>query len=548
MKIKLTYYNKRKFLPILIFVFFLSINLSLSGGHVDPVDGGVYLLVAENIVRNGSFSLTINTNTDEELGIDVRRIIELQSWGSAFSQASRDIARGAEKTLEQDQITERREYIDELLKDLDYENYAGPTYLVLPILAAPLYAIAVSANLSAINFVPLILNSVIIAVTATIIFLLGKDIFSEKIGFVLALIFGVSSFSWPYINSLFANPLAVMFMILSIYFIIHEKNHGVKFAFLGGLAIGLTVIAHPIFQIQAIGIFVFGIFHFRKNKKLLGLFLLGLLIMVGIQGYANEVRFDSITDFGTMQDYQGRLDRNADVISAEGIFGMIDSFSMFLFSPGYSIFVYLPIVVLTPIGWYYMFKKYPSLTLLMIFLSSIMIIFLLTGASDWNANPHWGTHRYLLGIIPAMIIPIGSLISEFSNLRFKVLVAVLGTIGFITNLFGNLVWVQYAYAYGWGPEGLWKLKDIPAIFTWNAYHSPIMQSFKVLTTNWVATLDPNPSNIDFFKIGLNGCNVDMYLYCEFGLISNIILAAIITLIGFYIVKILIVKEDEIKCI
>ena len=76
---------------------------------------------------------------------------------------------------------------------------------------------------------------------------------------------------------------------------------------------------------------------------------------------------------------------------------------------------------------------------------------------------------------------------------------------------------------------------------------PNNAKFQVLSTNWVATLNPNPLNFDYFKIGLNGCSVDIYLYCEFGLISNIILAAIITLIGFYIVKILIVKEDGIKC-
>lgn len=543
-RLNLSYRTRKKYLPVLIFTFFFSIYLASSGGHTDPVDGGVYFLIAENIVRNGSPSLTINTTTDEDLGIDAEDIIDKHAWGMAFSKASAQVAREPEEVLEDNQIIERRQIINELLKDVDKENFIGPAYLVLPFLAAPLYAIAVSAKLPAIHFVPLILNSAIIAATALTMFFIGREIYSERIGFVLALIFGISSFIWPYITSMYANPLAVLLIILSIYFILHQKdNIGLKFAFLGGLTIGLAVLAHPLFQIQAAGVLVFGVFHFRKNKKQLVFFFIGLLIMISLQAYLNDMRFGSVIDFGTRLDYEGRAIRNLSVVSSMGFLNTLDSFSGLFFSPGYSIFIYLPIFVLTPIGWYYMYKKNPSLTILMIFLALIMIVFLVTSAQDWNANPHWGPHRYLLGIIPAAIIPIGSLISEFSSIRLKISIIFLSIIGFISNLLGNLVWIQYAYSYGWGPEGLWKFDDIPAIFTWNPYYSPIMQSFKVLSNDWVATLNPNPENVDYFRIGLNGCSFDIYLYCEFGIGAIILLGIIISLVGFYITKILISKES-----
>jgi len=340
-KLNLSYRTGKKYLPVLIFTFFFSIYLASSGGHVDPVDGGVYFLVAENIVRNGSPSLTINTTTDEDLGIDVEVIIDNHAWTMAYSKASAQVARGPVEVLEDKQIIERRQVMDELLKDVDKENFYGMSYLVLPFLAAPLYAIAVSAKLSAIHFVPLILNSAIIAATALTVFFLGREIFSERIGFVLALIFGISSFIWPYITSMYANPLGVLLITLSIYFILHQKdNTRLKFAFLGGLTIGLAVLAHPLFQIQAAGVLVFGVFHFRKNKKLLVFFFIGLLIMVSLQAYLNEFRFGSVTDFGSLSDYEGRADKTFSVVSSMGFLGTLDSFSAFFFSPGYSIFIY----------------------------------------------------------------------------------------------------------------------------------------------------------------------------------------------------------------
>ncbi len=199
----------------------------------------------------------------------------------------------------------------------------------------------------------------------------------------------------------------------------------------------------------------------------------------------------------------------------------------------------MPIFLLTPISWFYFYKKYKSLTILLIFLTLIMIIYVGIGGG-WNFNPHWG-HRHLIPIIPMAIIPIGALISNFSNtLRLKLSVIIFSIIGFFVNLLGNLVWVQYAYAYGWGPEEIWKVpvKLRPGVFTWNPYQSPIIQSIKVLANDWTASLDPDPIALNYFKIGLNGCSYDIYLFCEFGIEIIILLSVLISITGLAILYIL----------
>lgn len=333
---------------------------------------------------------------------------------------------------------------------------------------------------------------------------------------------------------MFANPLGILFLILSIYLILKQKsNRNTLFCFFAGISIGVGVLSHLQILLSLIPVLIYGVYKFRSNKNYVATYLVGITIPMIILAYVNSQINGSFTNFGFLYDPSDYGTKFSNSISSLGI---LEGIYGFLFSPGLSLFLYFPVAMLAPLGFYYMYKKDRSLTILFI---SITVIVYLDIAIDpfWNTNPYWGPHRYLLPLIPFFTISTGFLISKFSNIpKWKWSIISLSIGGFFVNLLGNLVWPVYAFAYGWGPEGLWKIQDKMAVFTWDPYHSLIIQSIKVLSSDWVSSLPSHEQSTGYLKVGLNGCRYDVFLFCEFGIIPIILLC-----IGMIIIVTLIIK-------
>ena len=515
-------------LPFLIFTFFFLIFITSNGGHNDVHDGVSYFLITENLVLNGSPSINYQTNisTAEDLGFDLDYYIFLWAY---YNGAEKEWDTKSDEYKQNISFTQHARNFAERMKE---GNFFGPGYLILPIIAASFYLMAPFLNISTVHFVPLMSNSIIIAVTCSIVFLFGRLLFkSDKVGFVLSIIFGVTSFMWPYITTMYARPLATLFLLLFIYLILNQRNKNKNYIpFFAGITLGLSFLSHPIFFLLLPGSIIFGLFEFRNKKKLLAIFLIGLSMILLLQLGLNYVRFDDAFNLG-----YGSIAANRSIteITFSGINGLF-------FSSGQSIFLYYPIAVLFPFSLFYLYKKEKRLTILFIYISTVT--FLVALDPDWYKNPYWGPHRYLIPITPFVAISIGSLISEFKSRKWMASITLLASFGFIVNLFGNLVWVMYAFSYGWGVEGLWKLKDPALAFTWNPYHSPFIQTIKVLSSDWVANLPPVAEATTYFKIGLNGCSFDLYLFCEFGWIALVLLSIGISLNAWIIMKILMRKK------
>jgi len=513
--------KQKTILPFSIFTFFLLIFLVTSGGHGDPNDGLIAYLTTENFVLQGTISINIEDSpSTEELGFDVERYYEIRSSLQAWSIWHH-------KGLNEEPNEKFGEFRDSYKETLDRKNFPGAIYPLLPIVGAPFYVIAQTLNIPPIPFVFLFLNSTIIAVSCVVMFYLGKEIFSsEKVGFVLALIFGITSYLWPYTTTMFARPLAILFLMTFIYLIIYQrKNKNPVIPIFAGLSLGLSFVAHYHFLFVLPIVIIFGIYELRKNLKSVILFIIPIFLLIAAIGFSNYTIRGDFDNFGSL-DITGNISYTMD-----GIYGL-------LFSPGRSIFLYFPIALLYPFGLYYLYQKDKSLTLFLLVLSIAFFLFVGTGES-WYINPYWGPDRYLTPLIPLISIAIGSLIIKFSNVRsWKWGIVSLSSFGFIVNLLGNLVWVQYAYAFGWNQEKLWKVEDPWQVFSWNPFYSPFLQTLKVLITDWVATLPINLEALNYYRIGLNGCSYDLYLFCEYGILSIILIGAILVFNFVIIMKLL----------
>jgi len=146
---------------------------------------------------------------------------------------------------------------------------------LLPAIAVPLYTIATTFSIDPVHFVPFFLNSIILALTSLIIFLLSNEIYSsKKIAFVLSLLFSICSFAWPYVTSMLLQPLAALTLVSSLYFVaLSKRKNSIFYPALSSLFLGLTLLAHIGHLILIPGFFIFSIYHYRNKVKTLIVFL-----------------------------------------------------------------------------------------------------------------------------------------------------------------------------------------------------------------------------------------------------------------------------------
>lgn len=517
--------HKKFILPILIFIFIFLIYFASSGGRTDISDGKRAFLYTENLALNGKlgYSLDLPSAMDNsffQFRLPMTEILGMAA-NSSFKKNHMNI-NDTQMILLNDEYVKKTEFVN-WFKNQNKDEFYDQVPLVLPTLGAPLYHVALVFDQNPIRFVPLFLNPIIIAGLCVVIFLFGKELFnSEKIGFVLSLIFGLTSFIWPYVSTYYSRPLAILFLMIGIYLIIlQRKNHGTKLSIFSGICLGLSFSAQPHLLVTSPALAIFGIYQFRNNKKQIMGFLLAFIILTGFMFYLNYYRYGSVDDFG----FPGKPFETKNPVlkpakSFEGLYGL-------LISPGKAVFPYFPLVLLFPLGFYYLFKQEKTLALLFAYIT--IVFYLIAGTSEiWDkVGSFWGPHRYILPILPLITISLGAIIRRFSGSKKITLVfVVLSILGFMVNLLGNLFHPRLGFLYGFYVEKLGQLPegDLRSIFAWDPFNSYISQNLKILFT-------------DYHHSRIGEC-YDLYLYCEFGLVPIIFIAVIITIIGFTILTLL----------
>jgi hypothetical protein len=519
--------NNNTRLIFLVFSFFLIVNLASNGGHFDQWDGVETFLVTESMVLKHSAKLHPDVPSIEKLLFNIRYTV----W------ANKELQTG---------------------KTYNYSTMQlEPVYtlrsLFLSAVAVPFYYAATIFSISPISLVAILVNSLIISLTSLLIFCFSLEIYdSKKIAFILSLIFGLCSFVWPYITSLWPQPLQALCIIASAFFIymsLHHhfsficqysrpKNKGIYFAGLGGLFLGLSVFAHPTSAIVIPGFIVYSIFSMKSNRKSLYSFLILLGIILFFVGFVNYWRFGSFTEFG--YGYYGSLSAHA---GWEGLIGL-------LVSPGFGLIFYFPIAILLPLALKHMYRKDKGLFFLATYIIFVNWFWVGTlsygeGSRDWSGATAWGP-RYLIPVLPFITIVFGSLLLQLKKklalkkmIFLKLSIIILCIAGFYVNLLGILVWYMYGYTYGWRIEGLWKSVNYMNIMTWNPYYSPIVLHTKALISDYLSHLQPEQYRYTSWywtTYGLAPCSYDIYLFCKLGIMPTLLLYSVIAILAMLIIK------------
>jgi len=428
----------------LIFCFFFLIYISSSGGHTDGYDGIVYFLITENIVNNQSIMIDPQSPSLEETKFDLRNY--LRAHGEISAAGIQD---------------------DEPIPKA-YVNYA----VLLSALAVPFYVLSILLSQNPLNFVPLFTNATVLALTAITIFSFSFYLYkSFWKSFVLALLFGVTSFVWAYTSTMFTQPILGLCAIAAVYFLYISKNNSKHYEIFGGLILGATILAHPFGITMFPAILVYGIVLLRKERKKLGIFVLASFLVLSFALFLNEERFGSFTDFGYRSEQT--LQNHSQFVGGIAM----------LFSPGKGLLFLFPISVLVPLGIWKLFKLDKKLVFLIgyIFLTT-WLWFGSVNDPTWGANGNWGP-RYLIPTLPFLILPIGILLDLKS---MRPIIIGLAIWGFFVNLLGKLVWDMYGYSYGWERLEMWKLGDVSwSVFTWDISRTNFVMHWNVLNSDYL---------------------------------------------------------------
>lgn len=265
--------------------------------------------------------------------------------------------------------------------------------------------------------------------------------FARWIALTLALLYGLATFAWPYARTFLSEPLAALLLLIAV-----ERADAVRDArcryrplLLSGLAAGLLIgtrIAAGI-TLPIIGLYVIwphrwcaGRQFWATLRSILvnsGWWLIGFGPGVLPLVWYNLIRAGSVLASG----YGGERKMFINPL-LEGVYGL-------LFSPGKSVFLYAPPVLLAIPGALLLWRRRPGLVLVIVALFLAHVGFY----ARWNAwsGGAWGP-RFLLPPLPLMLLLAGAVLHQRAGWLRHVGYAVtglLGGLGLIGALGGVLV-------------------------------------------------------------------------------------------------------------
>src|ERR671914_2352914 len=188
----------------LIVVFFFSLNIVSSGGHLDWWDGTEAFLVTESMALKHTAKLDPTVPSVKGLGFNVNYTV----YANTALQTGKNI--GPQNVTLEPVYTVRS--------------------LLLSATAVPFYYFAALLSVSPFVTVGLLVNSLFLSLTAVTIFCIIIEIKnSKRIAFVLSLIFAVCTFVWPYNSTFWVQPIQGLLLVVSLYLLLLIRHRSRAF-------------------------------------------------------------------------------------------------------------------------------------------------------------------------------------------------------------------------------------------------------------------------------------------------------------------------------
>jgi len=367
------------------------------------------------------------------------------------------------------------------------------------------------------TFTFLFYGPVITAISTAILFAICRTYnFSIKIAITVAFLYGFTTMAWAYSSTALSVTLVSMTVLLSFYFYRKfVKNQNFFSLIFCGFSLGASVLVRYDSFIIVVIILVFLIGTILRNKSklknltclLIPLFFCAIIFM-GI----NYIQFGTFLEYSFKTESGYGLGPTSPI--HVGVFGL-------LFSPGAGLFIFSPILFTIFVSFFDFYKKDKSSFLIFSAYFVSMLVFF-GNLETWHGFVSWGP-RYLLPVIPFLLIPLAASIEKRNSIGFRFLVIVLGAIG----AFFSLIWlIQDVTWFTWGvmggDSGLYSLGMAgihnfslnPLVF-WTFEYSQLVQSI---------------------NLAFNHLQVDLFLFKLLGPIVTALVLSVIIIPLVFILK------------
>jgi len=328
------------------------------------------------------------------------------------------------------------------------------------------------------------------ALSTCVLFLISRTYgYSVRTSLILVFLFSLSTVSWAY-SQTSLNSVPFVFFILTGFFFYRkfQETNSYFNLILVAIFFGVGFLTRQDSILFIIPFFCFILItSFWKNRKLKTFVKTFLSFVIPTVSSYEIFSFIQHIRVGEQSAGAGNLGYVATSVASgainqpflERVFGL-------LFSPGAGLFMYSPILFACFVGFFDFYKKNKFDCILM---SSFVVIYcsVFATTSTWPGFNGWGT-RYLLPIIPFLILPLGASIEKRTNFFFKISIILLGVVGFLINLVYLLQDVAY---FVWGffgsdERGLYSLARqandgvhdmwINPVIIWTFEYSQIVQA------------------------------------------------------------------------
>ncbi len=263
-------------------------------------------------------------------------------------------------------------------------------------------------------------NAAVMAAIAVVVFLLALQLgASRRSSVALALIYALGTMAWSHAKTFFSEPLAALFVALAILlaFRAAQQNRPALAAW-AGLAAGAGLIARvstglfpPLVAVYLVAV-AGRRFGLRRGVTSLVAYGAGAVPTLVLLGFLNWWRYGSVFDVGYEKV-------PLDFPLGTGLHGL-------LLSPGKSIFLYAPVVLVALLAVPVTVRRRPPEVVLLLAASLANLVFF-ARFQYWHGDHAWGP-RYLQIVLPLMVALCAPVLAR---VRWRRAIGAAGVVGFV---------------------------------------------------------------------------------------------------------------------
>ena len=241
--------------------------------------------------------------------------------------------------------------------------------------------------------------------------------FSSASSLATALLYGVATPAWFYgAKAPFEQPVVAFLLLAAFYCMFRHgkgEGHSITNVVLGSVCAGMGLITRTD-MVLALPVLALLVWLMKKEaggeridpKKTAAVFMAVLLPFVVFALCYNYLRFGSVWQTGYQLDIREQMFKPAYFpFGAAG----------FLVSPGKSIFLFAPVLLLLPFAMRAFYRKVPRSLFVALSAQVMLYFFFFSSFVVWHGDWCWGP-RFFLVVTPFLVMPLAALLENWQNM------------------------------------------------------------------------------------------------------------------------------------